>query len=128
MKQIEAYKISWNIAKDEGIILLQTADSIEQLLADSAAEAMLLLDILRNEKPVFYDNGLLFTGFEMVGEGETPTVLEETTEETANPIETKADVEIEAEAEEETTAVETQKTTETPKSSKKKKKKKKSKS
>jgi len=70
MKQIESYKISWNVANDEGIILLQTADGVEQLLADSASEASLLLDILRNESPVFIENGLLFTGFEPVGEGE----------------------------------------------------------
>ena len=70
MKQIESYKISWNVTNDEGIILLQTADGVEQLLADSAAEATLLIDILRNENPVFFENGLLFTGFEPVGEGE----------------------------------------------------------
>jgi hypothetical protein len=70
MKSIESYKITWNVKSDEGIILLQTEEGVEQLLADSAAEAMLLLDILRNESPVFYNDGLLFTGFEPVGEGE----------------------------------------------------------
>lgn len=70
MKSIESYKITWNVKSDEGVILLQTEEGVEQLLADSAAEAMLLLDILRNESPVFYNDGLLFTGFEPVGEGE----------------------------------------------------------
>ena len=70
MKQIESYKISWNVASDEGIILLNVEGGTEQLLADSAAEALLLLDILRNESPVFYNEGLLMTGFEPVGEGE----------------------------------------------------------
>ena len=69
MKKVESYKITWNVSNDEGIILLQTADGIEQLLADSAAEASLLVDILRNEQPVFVENNLLFTGFEPVGEG-----------------------------------------------------------
>lgn len=73
MKSINSYKVTWNVASDEGIILLHTDDGIEQLLADSAAEAMLLLDILRNESPVFYADGLLFTGFEPVGEGEAQT-------------------------------------------------------
>ena len=76
MKQIESYKISWNVTNDEGIILLQTADGIEQLLVDSAAEASLLVDILRNEKPVFVEGNLLFTGFEPVGEGEESQVEE----------------------------------------------------
>jgi len=71
MKEIESYKITWNTANDEGVILLHTADGgLDQLLVDSAAEASLVLDILRNEKPVFADNGLLYTGFEPVGEGE----------------------------------------------------------
>jgi hypothetical protein len=70
MKQIESYKITWNVANDEGIIVLQVEGGTEQLLADSAAEALLLLDMLRNESPVFYNEGLLMTGFEPVGEGE----------------------------------------------------------
>jgi hypothetical protein len=79
MKAIESYKITWNVKNDEGIILLQTQDGVEQLLADSAAEAMLLLDILRNESPVFYNDGLLFTGFEPVGEGENGAEAEKKT-------------------------------------------------
>ncbi|MEM6321327.1 MAG: hypothetical protein AAF960_26955 [Bacteroidota bacterium] len=71
MKRIESYKITWNTAHDEGVFLLNTTDGgLEQLLVDSAAEGSLVLDILRNEKPVFCENGLLFTGFELVGEGE----------------------------------------------------------
>ena len=84
MKQIESYKISWNVANDEGIILLQTADGVEQLLVDSAAEASLLIDLLRNEKPVFVENNLLFTGFEPVGEG-SEAATEEPTEVEAAP-------------------------------------------
>jgi len=71
MKEIESYKITWNTANDEGILLLHTKDGgLEQLHVDSASEASLVIDILRNEKPVFCDNGLLYTGFEPVGEGE----------------------------------------------------------
>ncbi len=39
---------------------------------DSPCEARLLVDVLRNEKPVYYDteNGLVMTGMEPVSEGE----------------------------------------------------------
>jgi len=71
MKEIESYKITWNTANDEGILLLHTKDDgLEQLHIDSAAEASLVLDILRNEKPVFCENGLLYTGFELAGVGD----------------------------------------------------------
>ncbi len=43
-----------------------------QVELDSAQEGLLLLDLLRNEKPVFYDatDDLIMTGMEPVGEGE----------------------------------------------------------
>ena len=70
MKEVEAYKIAWNSKSDEGIITLETApEGIEQLHVDSASEGLLLLDILRHEKPVYVQNGVLLTGFEPVGEG-----------------------------------------------------------
>lgn len=73
MKEITNYKIAWNAKKDEGVIVLYTADKkdgVERIHVDSAAEGDLILDILNNEKPVFYQNGLLFTGFEPSGEAE----------------------------------------------------------
>lgn len=71
MKEIDTYKIAWNAKAHEGILLLHTTDGgLEQILMDNPAEAALMLDIIKNEKPVFYENGLLFTGFEAVGEGE----------------------------------------------------------
>ncbi len=76
MKQIENYRIAWNAQKDEGVLILYTAnkkDGIERIQVDSGAESNLLLDILNNEKPVFYQDGLLFTGFEPVGESEPVT-------------------------------------------------------
>ncbi len=71
MKEITNYKIAWNAKKDEGVLVLYTAnkkDGVERIHVDSAAESDLLLDILNNEKPVFYQHGLLFTGFEPSGE------------------------------------------------------------
>ena len=70
-KEVESYKIAWNTPSDEGIIMLQIVDGgMERLEVDSAAEALLLLDILRNEKPVYCQGQVLLTGFEPVGEGE----------------------------------------------------------
>lgn len=72
MKEVETYKITWNNKADEGIFLLNTKDGgLEQLLVDSAAEGSLVLDILRNEKPVYIDeHGLLFSGFQIAGVGD----------------------------------------------------------
>ena len=71
MKEVESYKIAWNTTSDEGIVTLHTLpDGIEQLHVDSASEGLLLMDILRHEKPVYVQNSVLFTGFEPVGEGD----------------------------------------------------------
>ncbi len=71
MKQVDSYKIAWNAKVDEGTIILHTADDgLEQIHVDSAPEASLILHMLRHETPVFYENGLLFSGFENVGQGE----------------------------------------------------------
>lgn len=71
MKQIDSYKIVWNAQVDEGTILLHTTDdSLEQIHVDSAPEASLILHMLRHETPVFYQDGLLYSGFEDVGQGE----------------------------------------------------------
>jgi len=71
MKEIDAYKVAWNANSDEGTLIIHTLpDGLEQVHLDSAAEGLLMLDILRNEKPVFIQDGVLFTGFEPVGEGE----------------------------------------------------------
>lgn len=75
MKKIEHYKMAWNASKDEGVLVLYPdakSEKIERIHVDSAAECDLLLDILNNEKPVFYQHGLLFTGFESVGESTAP--------------------------------------------------------
>jgi len=71
MKEIDAYKIAWNANSQDGTILLHTLpDGVEQLSFITPEECHLVLDILRHEKPVYIDQGVLFTGFEPVGEGE----------------------------------------------------------
>ncbi len=70
---IERYAFFWNVKDNEGSLQLQFSDgSGDQVLVDSPQEGLLLLDVLRNEKPVFYDaqHGIIMTGLEPVGEGE----------------------------------------------------------
>lgn len=68
VKQVDSYKIIWNAKVDEGTIMLHTTDgSLEHILVDSAPEASLVLHMLRHETPIFYQDGLLFSGFEDVG-------------------------------------------------------------
>jgi len=70
---IERYAFFWNARDNEGTLQLQFSDgSGDQVLVDSPQEGLLLLDVLRNEKPVFYDaqHGIIMTGLEPVGEGE----------------------------------------------------------
>lgn len=71
MKEVDAYKIAWNANSHDGTIILHTIpDGIEQIGVSNPSECMLLVDLLRNEKPIYINNGVLFTGFEEVGEGE----------------------------------------------------------
>jgi len=76
-RRIEKYAIFYNVQANEGHILFQLDDNIEgqgtaTLLLDSPQEGMLILDILRNEQPVYYDeeHQILLTGLEFTGEGE----------------------------------------------------------
>ncbi len=72
-KVIERYAFFWNVRDNEGTLQLQFSDgSGDQVLVDSPQEGLLLLDVLRNEKPVFYDaqHKIVMTGLESVGEGE----------------------------------------------------------
>ena len=69
--KIEKYQVSWNAGKNEGILilLLEDGSTITQPI-DTADEGSFLVDILRNESPVFYDHAsdIILTGFEEVGE------------------------------------------------------------
>ena len=72
-QQIERYAFFWNVAANEGHFLFQFADGdTAQALVDTPAEGTLMLDVLRNEKPVYYDVevSLLMTTMEPVGEEE----------------------------------------------------------
>ena len=71
--EIKGYAFFWHAGHNEGSLHLQLADGgSTKVHVDSAQEGTLLLDVLRNEKPVFFDpqNELIMTGMEPVGEGE----------------------------------------------------------
>lgn len=51
----------------EGILLHTLPDGLEQVHLDSAPEGLLMLDILRHEKPIYIEDGMLYSGFEDVG-------------------------------------------------------------
>lgn len=76
-RKVISYRIAWNTKANEGIILAQTSDGVAQLLIDSPEEGKNMLDVLRNEETVYVQNGLLFTGFDQVGEAETPVATEQ---------------------------------------------------
>ena len=76
-RRIERYAIFYNVAANEGHFIFQLDDNIEgqstaTLHLDSPQEGTLLLDILRNEQPVYYDeeHEIIMTGLEFTGEGE----------------------------------------------------------
>jgi hypothetical protein len=76
-RKIEKYAVFWNVTANEGQIIFQLTEreagpGTATLLLDSPQEGQLVLDILRNEEPVYYDDehDLIMTGLEGVGEEE----------------------------------------------------------
>ena len=71
-KEIEAYSVLHYRDGTTRINLHFADDTYEHYDAIDAARATLLLDILRNEHPVYWtpDQEILWTGKEPVGEGE----------------------------------------------------------
>ena len=76
-RKIERYAIFYNVQANEGHFIFQLDESeygaaTATLWLDSPEEGRLILDILRNEEPVYYDeeHEIILTGLEFVGEGE----------------------------------------------------------
>lgn len=71
MQEIQSYKVTWRPTENVGMIHLCLADGAASVPIDSAMEMMMLVDLLRNESPVYYDarHEVVLTGFEPVGEG-----------------------------------------------------------
>lgn len=73
MLEVIAYKVSYRPEDDAGMVHLALEnDQATDVYVDSPQELSLMLDILRHEKPVFYDLNTrqILTGFEAVGEAE----------------------------------------------------------
>lgn len=74
MITVMQYIAAWNSTSKKGDIKLALANgTIEVLQVSDASELMMLMDMLRNENPVFYDKRqqTIQTGGEHVGEQET---------------------------------------------------------
>lgn len=73
MIKIMKYMMSYRPHENAGSVhlVLENGEGAD-IPIDSPQESMLMLDMLRNESPVFYDpnHQLLTTGMEGVGEGE----------------------------------------------------------
>jgi len=70
--EIIGYRTLWNATDNHGQLWVQFADETGKLFdTETPEEMMMLVDLLRNEKPIFYDSkyNLIMTGFEPVGEG-----------------------------------------------------------
>lgn len=69
--KIEKYQMAWNAGKNEGMLmLLLEGGGTTNLPIDSAEEGSFLLDLLRNDESVMFDdeNELILTGFDAVGD------------------------------------------------------------
>ncbi len=77
-RKIEKYTIFYNVQANEGHFIFQLdkqskGESTATLLLDSPQEGTLILDILRNEQPVYYDeeNQILMTGLDFSGKSKS---------------------------------------------------------
>jgi hypothetical protein len=72
-KLINVYKAYWRQDKNYGFLRLYYAGGVSVLRIESPQEMLLLLDIIRNEKPVWCEtvSKAITTGAEPVGEEET---------------------------------------------------------
>lgn len=71
--EVISYKAFWNATDNHGQLWVLFADETGKLFdMETPQEMMMMVDLLRNEKPVYYDqkHNLIMTGIEPVGEGE----------------------------------------------------------
>lgn len=72
-KEIQTYYVSRFVDGRVYIGLTYTDGTCYTLQARDSLDAMFLVDMLRNERPVYVDDhGTLYTGLEPVGEGSEP--------------------------------------------------------
>jgi hypothetical protein len=73
MVEITAYSVYWHAAKKSGDVRVNLVDDSAHTLSGlNAEEVHMLVDLLRNEKPVYYsvERQVVFVAWEPVGEGE----------------------------------------------------------
>ena len=83
MKIVAKYKVEWHKTTNQGWIVLYPAStdggwtSMAIMTFDSAVETAAIADILRNEKPIYWDvdDHVLRTSVEPTGEGEGTDVI-----------------------------------------------------
>jgi len=72
--EIKEYQAAWNISTHEGHIHLRKEDGTwgQPIIVSDPNEFSVIVDLLRNEKPIFHneESNLLSTLREPVGEGE----------------------------------------------------------
>ena len=73
MEIIKSYKAYWRPEKNYGVLTIFYGATYHQQTIESPQEMLLVLDILRNEKPVWFltSTKAIVTGPETVGEEET---------------------------------------------------------
>lgn len=74
--EVVGYRTLWNATDNHGQLWILFADQTGKLFdTETPQEMMMLVDLLRNEKPIYYDHqhNLIMTGIEPVGEGENDT-------------------------------------------------------
>lgn len=75
---VTQYKVEWNTQRRTGVLKLivwtgATTSQEFSIAVNNANDMQTLIDLVRNEKPVFYDSDTMTitTGYEAVGEAET---------------------------------------------------------
>ena len=73
MEVIKSYRAYWRPEKNYGVLTIFYGETYHQQRIESPQEMLLVLDILRNEKPVWFitNTKAIVTGPEPVGEEET---------------------------------------------------------
>lgn len=74
--EVIGYRTFWNATDNHGQIWILLANETGKLFdTETPQEMMMLVDLLRNEKPIYYDlkHNFIMTGLEPIGEGNVDT-------------------------------------------------------
>lgn len=79
MTAIKNYKIVWNTHANEGTIIIDIPEGVQQIHVDSPQEASLLLNKIRQESILHLQGEQVYTGFDIVGAGEIASKTKKST-------------------------------------------------